>query len=64
MLVVYLWRKPITLIVVIAEFMLIKMVRPWSNVRKKPEKILEYYQKNYWKMVRFHGLGPIRYGRT
>jgi hypothetical protein len=47
MLVVYLWRKPITLIVVIAVFMLIKMVRPWSNARKKPEKILEYYQKNY-----------------
>jgi hypothetical protein len=31
----------------IAVFMLIKMVRPWSSVRKKPEKILEYYQKNY-----------------
>jgi hypothetical protein len=46
MLVVYLWRKPITLMVVIAVFMLIKMVRPWSNVRKKPEKILEHYQKN------------------
>jgi hypothetical protein len=40
MLVAYLWRKPITaitLIVVIAVFMLIKMVRPWSSVRKKPE---------------------------
>ena len=47
MLVVNLWKKPITLIVVIAVFMLIKMVKPWSNVRKKPEKILEYYQKNY-----------------
>jgi hypothetical protein len=46
MLVVYLWRKPIILIVVIAVFMLIKMVKPWSSVRKKPEKILEHYQKN------------------
>ena len=45
MLVVYLWRKAITLIVVIAVFMLIKTVRPWSNVRKKPEKILEVLSK-------------------
>ncbi|MND04642.1 hypothetical protein D3C83_250090 [compost metagenome] len=56
MLVVYLWRKPVTLIVVIVVFMHIKMGRPWGNVRKKPQKILEYNQKKYWKMVvRFHG---------
>jgi hypothetical protein len=46
MLIVNLWRKPITLIVVIAVFMLIKTVTPWSSERKKPEKILEHYQKN------------------
>jgi hypothetical protein len=39
MLIVNLWGKLITLIIVIVVFMLTKMVRLWTSVRKQPEKI-------------------------
>ena len=42
------WRKVIVAIIAaMLVFVLIKMAKPWSNVKKKPEKKQNYSQKKF-----------------
>ena len=45
---IVIWRKLIiAIIAAMLVFMLIKMAKPWSNVKKKPEKKQNYSQKKF-----------------
>ena len=45
---IVIWRKLIiAIIAAMLVFMLIKMAKPWSNEKKKPEKKQNYSQKRF-----------------